>query len=160
MVVLIIFTEQHWTMGRYCNWLTWTTFKYYLNLFFLSKNIFLFLDHNIVMMKGFILLSEAIAMSCRVTQDRWVTVKSSDKMWSTGVGNGNLLQYSCLESTVDTMKRQKDMTLKNELLLGWKVSKYGTWEEWMAISNSSRKNEVPGQKWKWCWAVDIVWWWK
>ena len=99
-------------------------------------------------MKGFILLSEAIAMSCRVTQDRWVTVKSSDKTWSTGVGNGNLLQYSCLESTVDTMKRQKDMTLKNELLLGWKVSKYGTWEEWMAISNSSRKNEVPGQKWK------------
>ena len=87
-------------------------------------------------------------MSCRVTQDRWVTVKSSNKTWFTGGGNGNLLQYSCLENTMNTMKRQKDMTLKDELPPGWKVSKYVTGEEWMAITNSSRKNEVPGQKQK------------
>ena len=51
-------------------------------------------------------------MLCRSTQDGWVMVKSSDKMWSTGEGNGKPLQYSCLENP---MKRQKDMTLKEEL---------------------------------------------
>ena len=43
-------------------------------------------------------------------------VESSDKMWSTGEGNGEQLQYSCLENRMNTMKRQKDMTLKDELL--------------------------------------------
>ena len=49
---------------------------------------------------------------------------------------------------MNTMKRQKDTTLKDELPPGWKVSKYVTGEEWMAITNSSRKNEVLGQKQK------------
>ena len=75
-------------------------------------------------------------------------VESSDKMWSTGGRNSKPLQYSCLENPMNTMKRQKDMTLKGELPPGWKVSKYVTGEEWMAITNSSRKNEVPGQKQK------------
>ena len=69
-------------------------------------------------------------------------------MWSTGEGNGKPLQNPCLENPMNTMKRQKDMTLKGELPPGWKVSKYVTGEEWMAITNSSRKNEVPGQKQK------------
>ena len=51
-------------------------------------------------------------MLCRATQDGWVMVESSDKMWSTGEGNDKLLQYSCLENP---MKRQKDRTLKDEL---------------------------------------------
>ena len=38
-------------------------------------------------------------------------VESSDRMWSTGEGNGNPLQYSCLENTINRMKRQKDITL-------------------------------------------------
>ena len=42
----------------------------------------------------------------------WVRVESSDNMWSSGEGNGKLLQYSCRENS---MKRQKDMTLKDEL---------------------------------------------
>ena len=42
-------------------------------------------------------------------------VESSDKMWSMGEGNGKPLQYSCLENPMNTMKRQKDMTLKDEL---------------------------------------------
>ena len=54
-------------------------------------------------------------MSCRATQDGRVIVKSSDKMWSTGEGNGKLLQYSCLENSMNSMKRQKDRTLKDEL---------------------------------------------
>ena len=42
-------------------------------------------------------------------------VGSYDKTWSTGEGNGKLLQYSCRENTMDSMKRQKDRTLKDEL---------------------------------------------
>ena len=42
-------------------------------------------------------------------------VESSDKMWSTGEGNGKPLQYSSLENPMDGMKRQKDRELKDEL---------------------------------------------
>ena len=42
-------------------------------------------------------------------------VESSDKTWSTGEGNGKPLQYACLENPMNSMKRQKDMTLKDEL---------------------------------------------
>ena len=64
-------------------------------------------------------------------------VESSDKMWSTGEGNGKTLQHSCLENPMNSMKRQKDMTLKDKLL--WLVgAQYTTGEEWR---NSSRKNE-------------------
>ena len=52
---------------------------------------------------------------CRTNQDGWVMVESSDKMWSTGEGNGKTLQYSCLEKSVNSMKSQKDMTMKDEL---------------------------------------------
>jgi len=54
-------------------------------------------------------------MPCRATQDGRIMVESSDKMWSTGEGNGKPLQYSCLENPMNTMKRQKDRTLKDEL---------------------------------------------
>ena len=48
-------------------------------------------------------------------QDGWVMVESFDKMWSTGEENVKPLQYSCLENLMNSMKRQKDMTLKDEL---------------------------------------------
>ena len=54
-------------------------------------------------------------MPCRATQDGRVMVESSDKTWSTGEGNGRPLQYSCLENPMNSMKRQKDRTLKDEL---------------------------------------------
>ena len=54
-------------------------------------------------------------MLCRDTQDRWVLVESFDKMWSTGEGNGKPLQYSCLEIPMNSMKRQNDRILKEEL---------------------------------------------
>ena len=54
-------------------------------------------------------------MPCRATQGGWVMVESSDKMWSTGEGNGKPPQYSCLEKPINIMKRQKDRTLKDEL---------------------------------------------
>ena len=74
---------------------------------------------------------------CRATHDGWVMVESSDKIWSTGEGSGKPLQYSCLENPVNTIKRQKGITLKDELprLAG---AQYLTREEWR---NNSRKNE-------------------
>ena len=76
-------------------------------------------------------------MPCKATQDGWVMVKSSDKTWSTGKGNGKPLQYSCLENPMNSMKRQKDRTLKDELprLVG---AQYATGDQWR---NNSRKNE-------------------
>ena len=49
------------------------------------------------------------------TQDGQVMVERSDRMWSTGEGNGKPLHYSCLENPMNSMKRQKDRTLKDEL---------------------------------------------
>ena len=76
-------------------------------------------------------------MPCRATQDRWVMVDKSDKTWSTGEGNGKPLQDSCLENPMNSMKRQKDKTRKDELprLVG---AQYATGDQWR---NKSRKNE-------------------
>ena len=49
------------------------------------------------------------------TQDGWVMVERSDRMWSTGEGNGKPLQYSCLENPMNSMKRQNVRILKEEL---------------------------------------------
>ena len=51
-------------------------------------------------------------MPCGATQDGWVMVQRSDRMWSTGEGNGKPLQYSCLENPVNSIKRQNDRILK------------------------------------------------
>ena len=49
------------------------------------------------------------------TQDGWVMVERSDRMWSTGEGNGKPLQYSCFENLMNSMKKGKDSTLRDEL---------------------------------------------
>ena len=49
------------------------------------------------------------------TQGRWAMVENSDKTWLTGKGNGKPPQYSCLENSMNSMKRQNDMTLADEL---------------------------------------------
>ena len=67
--------------------------------------------------------------SCRATQHRWVMVKSSDKTWCTGEGNGKPLQYSCLKNPMNSMKRQKDTTLKDKLLRSV-GAQYATGGEW------------------------------
>ena len=76
-------------------------------------------------------------MPYRATQDGQVTVENSDKIWSTGEGNGKPLQYSCLENPMNSMKRQKDRTLKDELPR-WTGAQYATGDQWR---NNSRKNE-------------------
>ena len=64
-------------------------------------------------------------------------VESSDKMWSTGEGTGKPLQYSCLKNPMNSMKRQKYRTLKDELprSIG---AQYAIGEQWR---NNSKKNE-------------------
>ena len=54
-------------------------------------------------------------MPCRAAQDGQVMVETSDKTWSTGERNAKSLQYSCLENPINSMKRQKDRTLKDDL---------------------------------------------
>ena len=76
---------------------------------------------------------------------RWVVmVERSNRMWSTGEGNGKPLQYSCLKNPMNNMKGQKDRTLKDELprSVG---AQYATGDQWR---NNSRKNEgmEPKQK--------------
>ena len=53
-------------------------------------------------------------MPCRATQVGWVMVESSEKTWFTGGGNGKPLQYTSHENTMNCIKRQKDMTPKDE----------------------------------------------
>ena len=79
-------------------------------------------------------------------------VESSDRMWSAGEGNGKQLQYSCLENPMNSMKRQNDRILKEELprLVG---AQYNTGDQWR---NTSRKNEGMESKQKQYPAVDVT----
>ena len=79
-------------------------------------------------------------------------VETSDKTWSTGEGNGKPLQYSCLEKPMNSVKRQKDRTLKDELprSVG---AEYAIGQEWR---NNSRKNEQMEPKQKQCPVVDVT----
>ena len=79
-------------------------------------------------------------------------VESSDKTWSTGEGNGKPFQYSCLENPMNSMKRQKDRTLKDELTRSV-GSQYATGDQWR---NNSRKNEETEPKQKQHPVVDLT----
>ena len=60
--------------------------------------------------------SMKLSHALRATQDGQVMVERSDRMWSTGEGDGKPPQYSCLENSMKSMKRQNDRKLKEELL--------------------------------------------
>ena len=79
-------------------------------------------------------------------------VESSDKMWSTGEGNGKPLQYSRLENPMNSVKRQEDRTLKEELprSVG---AQYAAGDQWR---NNSRKNEGMEPKQKQYPAMDVT----
>ena len=79
-------------------------------------------------------------------------VERSDRMWSTGEGNGKPLHYSCLENAMNSMQRQKDRTLKDELprSVG---AQYATGDQWR---NNSRKNEEMEPKRKQHPVVDVT----
>ena len=91
-------------------------------------------------------------MPCGATQDGQVMMERSDRMWSTREGNGKPLQYSCLENPMNSMKRQKDRTLKDELprSVG---AKYATGDQWR---NNYRKREGIDPKQKQHPVVDVT----
>ena len=72
-----------------------------------------------------------------LSQDGQVMVERSDRMWSTGEGNGKPLQYSCLENPMNSMKRQNDRIPKEELPRSVSAQ-YATGDQWR---NNSRRNE-------------------
>ena len=79
-------------------------------------------------------------------------VEISEKIWSTGQGNGKPLQYSCLDIPMNNMQRQTDRTLKDEFL--WLVcSQYATGDEWR---NNFRKNKEMEPKEKQHPVVDVT----
>ena len=82
-------------------------------------------------------LSNSMKLS-HAAQDRWVVVDRSERMCSTGEGNGKPLQYSCLENPTNSVKRQKDRTLKDKLprSVG---AQYATGDQWR---NNSRKKRM------------------
>ena len=86
------------------------------------------------------------------TQDGQVMVERSDRMWSTGEGNGKQLQYSCLENPMNSMKRQNDRKLKKELprSVG---TQYANGDQWR---NNSKKNEGMEPKQKEYLTVDVT----
>ena len=85
-----------------------------------------------------------LSHACGTTQDEQVMVERSDRMRSTGEGNGKPLQYASLENPMNSMKRQNDRILKEELP-GSVGAQYATGYQWR---NNSRKNEgmEPKQK--------------
>ena len=91
-------------------------------------------------------------MPCGDTEDGWVMVERSERMWSTGEGNGKPLQYSCLENPMNSMKRQNDRILKEELprSVG---AQYATGDQ---SRNNYRKNEGMEPKQKQHPAVDVT----
>ena len=86
------------------------------------------------------------------TQDGRVIVERSDRMWSTGEGNGKPLQYSCLENPRNSVKRQTDRILKGEFPRSVDAQ-YTTGDQWR---NNSRKNEGMEPKHKQYPVVDVT----
>ena len=76
-------------------------------------------------------------MPCKATRDGQVIVESSNKMWFTGEGNGKPLQYTSHENTMNCVKRQKGMILKDELPRSVGTH-HATGKEW---KSNSRNNE-------------------
>ena len=76
-------------------------------------------------------LSKSMKLShaCEATQDGQIMVEWSDRMWSTGEGKGKPFQYSCLENPMNSMKRQNDRILKEELSRSV-GAQYGTGDQW------------------------------
>ena len=109
-------------------------------------------DNHFALLHFFFLGMVLIPVSCTMSRisvhssSGTLSIRSSpdDRMWSTGEGNGKPLQYSCLENPMNSMKRQKDRTFKDELprSVG---AQYATGDQWR---NNSRKNEgmEPKQK--------------
>ena len=74
------------------------------------------------------------------TQEGWVMVERSDRMWSTGEGNGKPLQYSCLENPMNSMKQQLNDEIRKSV-----GAEYATGDQWRNNSIKNKRME-PKQK--------------
>ena len=115
-------------------------------------------NHNHRQLANLITQTTALSNSMKLSHAMWdcqdgrVMVERSDRMWSTGEGNGKPLQYPCLENLVNSMKRQNDRILKGELLR-MVSAQYATGDRWR---NNSRKNEGIEPKQKQYPVVDVT----
>ena len=132
---------EKWTSNACCHYP-----RCNLSMINILKNLINYnhLDHMITWTTPLLNSLKLWAMPCRATQDGWIMVESSDKMWSTGKGNGKPLQHSCFENPMNTMKRQKDRTLKDELSRSV-GAQYATWDQWRYNSTKNEETE-PEQK--------------
>ena len=114
-------------------------------------------NHNHKKLANLITWTTALSNSLKLSHAmwghprQWVMVERSDRMWSTGEGNGKPLQYSCLENPINSMKRQKDRILKEELPRSLSAQ-YATGDQWRS---NSRKNEGMEPKQKQYPVVDV-----
>ena len=100
-------------------------------------------NHNHRQLANLITWTTALSNSMKLSHAVWGHPRQAghggdvDTMWSTGEGNGKPLQYSCLENPINSMKRQKNRTLKDELprVVGAQYAAGGQWR------NNSRRNE-------------------
>ena len=95
--------------------------------------------------------SMKLSHACGATQDGQVMVEKSDRMWSTGEGNGKPLQYFCLENPMNSMKRQNDRILEEKLPRSVDAQ-YATGDQW----RNYRKNEGMEPKQKEYQVVDVT----
>ena len=115
-------------------------------------------NHNHRKLTNLITWTTALSNSMKLSHavwghPRWAgMVERSDRMWSTGEGNGKPLQYFCLENPMNSMKKQKDRIVKDELprSVG---AQYATGDHWRS---NSRKNEEIKPKQKQHPVVDVT----
>ena len=91
-------------------------------------------------------------MLCGATQGSRAMAETSDRIWSTGERNDKPLQYSCLENPMNSIRRQNDRILKEELPRSVDAQ-YATGDQWR---NNSRKNERMEPKQKQYPVVDVT----
>ena len=84
-----------------------------------SRNTYCLTWVSLTLDEGYLLTAAPPDLECAVAPlgppDGQVMEERSDRMWPTGEGNGKPLQYSCLENPMNSMKRQNDRILKQEL---------------------------------------------
>ena len=109
------------------------------------------------------------AMPYKATQEEWVMMESADKTWATAEGKGKPLQYSCLEYPINSMKKQKDMTSKDELprlIDVWRIGEGGEQKEWRdgakvkKPQQQKQTNKHTKKKKKKTPTRGYDWWWK
>ena len=100
-----------------------------------------FKDHSLVLVKRLLKLMKPRAVPCRATQDGWVIVESSDKMWSTGGGKGKSLQYSSHENHMNCIKR---MAYKQQKLI---FLGSGGWDTWVASLIQKTRTWANTRRW-------------